>query len=1029
MNTPKLLFLGPVRFSRDSQAVELNIGKVQALLAYLAISGAPQTREHLIDLLWPQSHPEAARKNLRNTLWRLRRKLGEKVVITQDELVLLSSGIWTDVSVFESGMQAQMRAAQPADESMAALLALWRGPLLHGVRLSDSPDFELWLTGERDRLGQLYLAGLNRLLATYRGAAQWRESITVAQRALAFDNTQESMHVALMEAYAHLGQRTDALRQYDTLRTVLDQELDIAPLTETQALRAKILGGELATPAVRAAEQSAEAQPRRRGRTRPDRPFVGRRSEHAALDEAVRLAADDRLQVVQIDGELGIGKSTLWQHWSAGLSSGMTVLEARCLDSTQTLPFAPITGLFGTQDFVQRFAGAQSPVSPVWLTELTRLLPHIRDVRPELPMPISVPPAEERRRLFEALAQSLRALAARPLILFIDDLHWADQATLDWLTYLTDRMSEEALLLVCAYRSNEASPALENLFATWRRAGNVRRLSLSPLSVDEATELIAALKGNLQWVEHLHTQSGGNPYYLTELSRVHPDDTPAALVDLLGARLRGLPEGALRLLQTAAILEPDIRFELVQQVSRQDEEKTLDALDVLLDMAVLVERGDSYAFAHPILAGIVRDGLSRPRRRRLHRLVAEHLRTRHQGDLESIAGQLTRHFAGAGDRVEAAHFAEMAAASAAQIGAMTEAVNFYRQSYALDPTPGRQLALGYALMHVPGGMAEARETMRQALDTFEANGDQAGIALAGLRLAVSYLSTEQGEQVLYWADRILAAATESDDFELHATAEYLMAAGKLYGRHPMDESDAHYREATRLVSEHSLDSDIAVQSWFGWGNLSVQCGEYAAARSKFERTLSLAETSGNIYFEALSYNNLAYATLLGGDVTTARAAVERGLAFIESNQLLRPRQYLYSTSGEVALAEGKFEAAEAWFHRALEEARIYDNETHTINVRAHLGRVAWARGDVDQAAQMLTAALREIPTDGALYLRAQIELWLADLYIDRKEFGKAQAHLTAARERLAGSQRMAQQSAADQISDRLNALLQRPDIR
>lgn len=1027
MTTTKLLFLGPVYFSRDSQSIELNIGKAQALLAYLATSATPQTREHLIDFLWPQSHPEAARKNLRNTLWRLRQKLGEEVVITQDDLVLLSSRVWTDVSVFESGMQAVLATPQDADAPLASLLALWRGPMLHGVRSIDSPDFELWLTGERERLGQIYLAGINRLLASYRRAAQWQESIQVAQQALAFDSTQESMHVALMEAYAHLGRRTDALRQYDTLRAVLEQALGIAPLPDTQALRAKILGGELAPPVVGVAGPAAETPPRRRERARPHRPFVGRRSEHAALDEAVRLAADDQLQIVQIDGELGIGKSTLWQHWSAGLPSTITVLEARCLDSTQTLPFAPITGLFGTQISMQQFAGPQSPVSPVWLTELTRLFPHIRDVRPDLPTPISVPPAEERRRLFEALAQLLRALAAQPLILFIDDLHWADQATLDWLTYLADRMGREALLLVCAYRSNEASPALESLFATWNRAGNVRRLSLSPLSVDEATELIAALNGNLQWVEHLHTQSGGNPYYLTELSRVHPDGAPAALVDLLGARLRGLPETARGLLQTAAILEPEISFALLQQMSGQEEEETLDALDVLLDMAVLVERGDSYQFAHPILAGIVRDGLSTPRRRRLHRTVAEHLRTFHANDLAANAGQLARHFAGAGEGEEAAHFAEMAAASAEQIGAMTEAVNFYRQCYSLDPTPGRQLALGYALMHVPGGMAEARETMRQALETFASNGDQAGIAQAGLRLAVSYLSTEQGEQVLYWADRILVAATEGDDFELHATAEYLMAAGKLYGRHPMAESDAHYREATRLVSEHNLDSDIAIQSWFGWGNLSVQCGEYAQARAKFERTLSLARSAGNIYFEALSYNNLAYATLLGGDVAAARTAIDRGLDFIESNQLLRPRQYLYSTSGEVALAEGDFDAAEWWFNRALEEARIYDNETHTINVRAHLGRVALARGDTDQAAHLLTAALRDIPTGGAHYLRAQIELWLADLHLERKEYGRAEAHLTAAQERLAGSQRMAQQRAAEQLAQRLHSLRQKPE--
>ena len=529
-------------------------------------------------------------------------------------------------------------------------------------------------------------------------------------------------------------------------------------------------------------------------------------------------------------------------------------------------------------------------------------------------------------------------------------------------------------------------------------------------------------------VDYLHNQSGGNPYYLTELSRVYPDGAPAALVNLLGARLRSLPVPGWRLLQTAAILEPAISFEMLQQINGQDEEETLNALDVLLDMAILVERGNDYEFAHPLLAGIVRDGLSTPRRRRLHQQVAEHLLAIHEDELESIVGRLTRHFAEAGDTVEAARYAEMAAAQAAQLGAMTEAVNFYRRAYALEPTPGQQLALGYTLMHAPGGIVEAREAMQQALDAFESLRDQAGIVQAALRLAVSYLSTEQGEQVLHWAERILVASAESDDIELQATAEYLMAAGKLYSRHAMAEADAHYREATRLASENNLDSDIAIQTWFGWGNLSVQCGEYTLARSKFERTLALTRTTGNIYFESLCYNNLAYATLLDGDVAAARTTVDSGLDFIEANQLLRPRQYLYSTRGEVALAEHELDVAESWFDRAIEEARVYDNETHAINVRAHLGRVALARGDSDRAEQLLTGALDAIPTDSAIYLRTQIALWLADLFLKRNENATAQQYLNEAQKKLAGSGRMAQQRAADRISERLRDRLRETEI-
>ena len=135
MATTQLLFLGPVHFVRDDQDIELNIGKVQALLAYLAATGAPQTREHLLELLWAESHPEAARKNLRNSLWRMRQKMGDDVLISEDNWVMLSSPIWTDITSFEAGMQMVLDPANhpsvPLEPiQLESMLDLCRGPLL-----------------------------------------------------------------------------------------------------------------------------------------------------------------------------------------------------------------------------------------------------------------------------------------------------------------------------------------------------------------------------------------------------------------------------------------------------------------------------------------------------------------------------------------------------------------------------------------------------------------------------------------------------------------------------------------------------------------------------------------------------------------------------------------------------------------------------------------------------------------------------------------------------------------------------------
>ncbi len=486
--------------------------------------------------------------------------------------------------------------------------------------------------------------------------------------------------------------------------------------------------------------------------------------------------------------------------------------------------------------------------------------------------------------------------------------------------------------------------------------------------------------------------------------------------------MRSLPQGAQRLLQVAAILEPAIHYDVLERICQQDEEETLDALDTLLELDMLKETRDRYEFAHPLLARIVRDELSHARRTRLHRRAAEELAATYADRTEAVAGQLMRHYLEADERLVAAHYAEVAAAQAVEMGAMLEAVNFYRQAQQLESTPDRQLALGYALMHIPGGLAEARQAMMNSLLEFEEEQNQAGIVQAGLRLAVSFLSTEEGERVLDWAERIQEAAPDDlENVELQATIQYLMAAGKFHTRGQMAAANAHYATATRLATEYNLVSDIAIQSWFGWGNLSVQSGDYDEAQAKFAHTLEIARRAGNIYFEALCYNNLSYAALLAKDIAAARNVIETGLAFIETNVLLRPGQYLYSTRGEIALAAGELADAERWFERALAEAQSYDNRTHAINIQAQLGRVAQAQGDSNRAETLLKEARDAIPPDRALFLRHQIDLWMAELYLGRDDRLAAQRVLDKARRELAGTERKGLQRTIEQLSQQLDA--------
>jgi len=992
MSIIKLLLLGPAELGLNGQPVDLKSAKAMALLAYLAVTGGPQSRDHLVDLLWPDSLPEAARKNLRNTLWHIRKQLGDDVFTADADWIALAPAVELDLREFEQ--------ARP---TLPAALNLYRGPLLDGVAVADAPDFELWLATERERLGQLYLRQLETHLAAQRANGDWPGMLATARRALAADNLQEPMHRAVMEAHARLGERADALRQFDALKNTLAQELGVSPLPETERLRAAIINGSLPQP-----EAVAPTPIPRPPAPKPATPFVGRQPELAALHEQFQLAGQGQARVTLITGELGIGKTRLWQEWSASLPPAGATLEARCLNTTQLLPFAPLTGLFGQSVCLSRLLG----LSPIWLAELSRLLPQLRQAAPELPQLPALPPAEEHQRLFEALVQVLRAFNGQPLVLFVDDLHWIDQATLDWLVYLVDRMQREPLLLVGTYRPSDAPPQLSQVTAGWNRAGRLLRLPLARFTPTETAALLSAL-GRTQQVDRLQQQSAGNPYFLLELSHGEADDTPPELAELVRARLDRLPDAARQVLQAAAILDNNVDFATLRRTSGRGEEETITALEVLLDHNLLTERPTGYEFTHPLVAQVVRHSLSLARRSFLHRRAAQALEAVFADRLDALAGQLAYHYGQAGQPGKAARLAEVAADQAVKLNALTEAGKFYRQALMLEPTPEHRLKLGEVML-MQGQPAEGRDLLRQAAGEFEKSANKLGVAQAYLSLSLSFMNSGQGHEVVHWAELALAQLESPQNPEALARVHHALAAGGTLAGTPLAQTQQHLQEAIRLGTEHNLPGLTGIGK-FELGNLLAQQGNLAAAIDSFQAALELAQIDGNLFQMVLAHNNLAYHLTLTGEFETARRHIETGLELAETYALFSPRQYLYSTRGEVALAAGETDQAQSWFERALREAQRNHNQVQAANIQANLGLVARRRGQLDEALLLLEAARGAAAVFTAPHLQTQIDLWLAELYVQRGEHAAARAALTQAEARLAGSERAGLQVWARQI--------------
>jgi len=680
------------------------------------------------------------------------------------------------------------------------------------------------------------------------------------------------------------------------------------------------------------------------------------------------------------------------------------VVESRCLEATQTMPFAPLIELFSSQACIRSLFTPSSPIPAIWLAEVARLLPEVRAALPDLPAPAKLPPEEERHRLFEAFTRCLRALEGRPLIFFMDDLHWADRTTLDWLSYFLRRLRDQPLLLVGAYRPEDAPAALAQLTAGWSREGVMRRLTLSRLTSQESAALVASLGGDPALADHLQAQSGGNPYFLIELCRAAPGDVPPALTELIRARLDRLPDPARQVLQAATVLEPDFDFATLRRTSGRGEEETLDALDMLLNAAVLVERGGRYTFAHPLVAAVMHSGLTQARSVFLHRRAAEALEATYTGHLSQIAGQLAMHYAQTDNPARAASYAEMAAERALALAAPAEAVDFYRQSLALEPTPARQIGLGLALRQ-QGDVTGEREAFSSALAGFEAQGDRRGAARACLGLADAYLPVGRADETMRWAEKSLAYLDAQADPEAHAQAHFLLGAGSLRASGMLlAEAERHLVESVRLATENNL-TEMAARSRFELGNLLAQRGDLAGAVEAFRDSIALSQAASAQWQEVLAHNNAAYHSLLAGDLAAAREHVQVGLALAESHALRLPLQYLYSTRGEIALAEGQWDEAESWFKRGLAETEQYGNPEQAANYRANLGLVARGRGDLDGALVSLEDSRASAANLTAPHLQIQIDLWLAELYLQRGERAAASESLSRAEARLVGGER------------------------
>ena len=983
----------------DGRPVTVARRKSRALLYYIAARRAPTPREHVIELLWPDLTRSAAQQTLRVTLYGLRKTLGP-ALITGDALALDPS---VDVDLWE--LDDALAAPLDDPRPLARALERYRGPFLDGFTLPDAPEFDEWAAGVRERYHSAVVHGLASLARAYEERGDHRAGLEALERALALDPLREDVQREAMRLQYLTGDRVGAIRRYEQLRRRLDDELGVPPMAETQQVYDAIVTDTL-LPAPRLARANGAGAPlgwaqpahagQRAGAARHAAllPFTGRSAELAAM-----AAAAEAGQLVLVMGEPGIGKTRLVEEFLQDAGGLVLVGAARELD--HALPYQPVVealrSLTGQCEWPE--LRSQLGLSPVWMVEVARLLPEL--MPSDTP---AAPVAADESRLREGVSQLMRALARRgPVTFFIDDLQWADTATLGLLGYLV-RQQLPGLTVVGATRPPELRSPLARLTHALMREGRLGQVQLSRLTLDETRQIARHLSAESaeELAEWLQRNGEGNPYIIAELVRyardtgiLRPDGSlelaafsdaapvvPPTIYSLIVSRLARLPEPARRVLDAATAVGREFASDVVAHVAALSEDAVLDALDELV-AAGLVQpvEGGRYAFDHALTMEVASHEVGEARHRLLHRRVAEALVVLHGRQLDAVAGLIAAHFVAGGAPERAASFALRAGRRAASLAAWTEAISFYQQALAgIEDGERYDVLMALADAHLQSGQhQQAVEVLREAVEVARRRGDQRGEALARLAIGQALLLQGRFGELIANAQEVLA----SGDPQLSVRAELLWGAALSVEGSDLYGAAVHLRRAEELAAQRGIErqgaADVA-HARFELGSVLAQQGDIEGAVAHYREALAIAAEGGEdaVKWYILAHNNLAYHLHLLGD-PSALTYARMGLSVAQERGAISLQPYLLSTLGEIALAQNDLATAERHFSEGLALAERLAMPERIAGLGANLGLVALRRGQTALAIHRLSTAQARADALGTRHLAAQIRIWLAPL--------------------------------------------------
>lgn len=966
----------------------------RSLFAYLlTFRDRPHTRDLLAGTFWPDLPDDVARRRLSQALWRIRKALDpHPVLLTEGDTVQSNPGLplWLDVEQF-TRYQAQCIDEGSRNESEAlahceSCLEQYRGEFLAGY-------YDDWLFPERERLRELYLDVLERLVGGYKRQGDYAAALAHARRLAAEDLLREEAHAEVMRLCHLLGRDAEALQQYETCRRVLMEELGVEPSPAIRALAREI------TERGRQAAQSdlphvspPSAALVLDAANLPELPLIGRDGERAEI-----LAHVDALQqglggVVVLEGEAGVGKTRLLRAIAGDARwRGAEVLWGGGHPIEAVRAYGPL---------VEALSGGLSPlrarqlaqvVDPIWLQVLALLLPPLATALSDLPPP-PLEPAQEQDRLANALAQLLAGWTKIvPLLMVMEDLHWAGQDSLELLTRLAPLLNESGVLVLGSYRTEEARarPAIWQGLQALDRAGVRQRMVLSGLSAAATGELVRRSLGMGSpaplFEARLFDETAGNPLFLLETLRAlygegllvrdesgrwsTQDDwtsdqsglpLPLAVEQIIARRLEILTPSLRGTLRLAAVLGERFDFDLLRAATGQDPSGLLPTLRELVQHRLLDETDQDYCFHHDMIRQVAYDEIDVADRPHLHRQAAEALELLQPEQVAALAHHWT--VAEVWDR--AARYHQQAGDLAAAVHANAEAESHYtRALQALEQLPGMpepdwvfELYLAREAIYALSGDREAQARDLLTLETLaDQLGDNERRAEVVERRGKCAQDTGDYPALIVEAQNLIELARKLQYGGIEAVGQRQWGTA-LWRQGKYEDALVRLRRALTLARSAGWSREEAA-SLYALAAVARHVASAAEAMDYGRQALAAYREIGDQQGEAALLNALGVIAHLDSDLASAIENYERALHTRRLIGDLPGQAVSLSNLGVIQQSLGDYALAQDYYQQSLHISHLTGDRLHQADTLGNLGLVLLQVGAYPQAQASLESSL------------------------------------------------------------------------